>query len=443
VNDFPGRANSGFGAAILKSWEERERSAKQLQQDYQNGVNTIPGLKASVFSPPALPVSGGGLPVSFVITTTGDYEQLVQVADRIMEAAQKSGRFLFVDTDLKFDSPQTVVEVNRDKAAAYGVTMLEIGEALAVMTGGNYVNLINLEGRSYQVIPQTPRRFRLDPEQLGNFYVRSNGDTMIPLSSLITVSDTVTPVTLNRFNQLNSATISGVPMIGLTLGDALDFLKQQAAENLPSGYSVDYSGNSRQYVQEGAALYVTFIFALIIIYLVLAAQYESLRDPLVILVSVPLSVVGALIPLALGVASMNIYSQIGLVTLIGLVSKHGILICEVAREQQEQHGLSRSEAVLVAAELRLRPVLMTTAAMVAGLVPLLYAAGAGAASRFSIAVVIVAGMTIGTLFTLFVLPVIYTFLASDRRGTRDRLQREETALAALENGASSPEAPAP
>lgn len=440
ITGFDGfTASSAIGIGTFVPWSERERSAKELQPVIQANVNKIPGIKGSVFSPPPLPTSGGGFPVSFVIQTTADYEQLVQVTDEIVAAARASGKFLFMDTDVKFDTPQTIIKIDRDKAGSIGVTMQDIGATLALMTGGNYINLINLGGRSYEVIPQVPREFRLRPEQLGTYYVKSTGGEMVPLSSLVEIDQTVEPISLNRFNQLNAVTISAVPMIGLTTGDALEYLAQAAEENLPDGFSVDYAGSSRQYIQEGSALYFVFVFALIIIYLVLAAQYESLRDPLVILVSVPLSVVGALIPLSLGLSSMNIYSQIGLVTLIGLITKHGILICEVAREQQEDFGMSRKEAVEHAAELRLRPILMTTAAMVAGLLPLLFASGAGAASRYSIAIVIVAGLLIGTLFTLFVLPVIYTFLASDRSGHRERVEAEDEAIAALETGDAAPE----
>lgn len=430
ITGFEGRASEGIGIGAFVPWEDRDRTAADLQPVIQQAMDAIPGVRGSVFSPPALPSSGGGAPISFVIQTTADYEQLAQVSQTVLEEAQASGRFLFVDSDLKFDSPQTVIEIDRDQAGALGITMQDIGQTLATMTGGNYINLINLDGRSYQVIPQAPRAARLTPDDLNNYYVTAAGGDVVPLSSLITIRQEVTPVSLNRFNQLNSATISGVPMIGLSLGDALEFLEQSAREAMPEGFAIDYAGESRQFVQEGAALYVVFGFALVVIYLVLAAQYESLRDPLVILVSVPLATVGALIPLALGASTMNIYSQIGLVTLIGLITKHGILICEVARVEQEA-GKSRAEAVEIAAELRLRPVLMTTAAMIAGMIPLLLSSGAGANSRFSIALVITAGLAIGTLFTLFVLPVIYTFVASNRAGHQERVRREDEEIAGL------------
>jgi Cation/multidrug efflux pump len=409
-----GLQSNGFGGMVLKSWEERDRDAKTLTAAFQQVLDGVSGVKASVFPPPALP-GVDGLPVEFVISAITDYRQLNEVQAEIVRRARESGMFAFIDADLKYESPQTKVVIDRDKAAAYGITMQQVGDALATMTGGNYVNLINLQGRSYQVIPQVPREYRLDPRQLGRFHVRAADGTAIPLSSLVSLTHAVQPVSLNQFNQLNSVTIQAFPMPGATLGQALAFLESTAKEVLPQGYTYDFGGQSRQYMQEGNALVLTFVFALVIIFLVLAAQFESFRDPLVIMVSVPLSICGALIPLALGVATMNIYTQVGLVTLIGLITKHGILICEVARERQEQEGLSRMEAVKVAAGLRLRPILMTTAAMVTGLIPLLLASGAGAASRFSIALVIVAGMSIGTLFTLFVLPVIYTLLASDRR----------------------------
>ncbi len=412
INGFPTRAG-GFAATILKPWDERKRGQKELVPVIQAGIDGISGIQGSAFGLPPLPGSDG-LPVQFVITSTANWRVLSEVSQALLGKARQSGMFAYVDLDLKVQSPQTVVEIDRDKAGAYGVTMQAIGEAFATMTGGNYVNLINMDGRSYQVIPQVSRDFRTDPQALGRIHVKTAGGAAIPLSSLVKLSHEVRPVALSQFNQLNSVTLQAFPMPGVSLGTALAFLGQAANEVLPKGMSVDYAGQSRQYYQEGNALMFTFFFALIVIFLVLAAQFESFRDPLVILVSVPLSICGALIPLALGVTSMNIYTQVGLVTLIGLISKHGILICEVAKEKQ-QAGMSRIDAVQAAAQLRLRPILMTTAAMVVGLTPLLIASGAGAASRLSIAIVIVAGMSIGTLFTLFVLPVVYSFVAAERQ----------------------------
>ena len=293
------------------------------------------------------------------------------------------------------------------------------------MVGGNYVNRFDLEGRSYQVIPQVPRADRLTPDDLTRFQVRTRGGAMVPLSTVVSVATGTQPNALTKYNQLSSATFSAVPMPGVAMGDAVAFLEQTAARVLPPGFQHAYLSDSRQYVEEGNQLTITFAFALIVIYLVLAAQFESLRDPLVVLIAVPMSVCGALLPLFLGVASINIYTQVGLVTLIGLIAKNGILMVEFANERQFHDGLTRREAIQQAARIRLRPILMTTAATVAGLLPLLLASGAGAASRFSIGLVIVAGMTIGTLFTLFVLPMVYTFVATDHRPEREAARQEE------------------
>jgi multidrug efflux pump len=293
--------------------------------------------------------------------------------------------------------------------------MRSIGETMALMVGGNFVNRFNFNGRSYEVIPQVPREFRLTPDRLTQYYVRTAGGTAVPLSTVVSLTNDVEPNSLNHYNQLNSATLSAVPMIGVTMGQAVDFLNGLVAEVLPNDFRHDFLSESRQYVSEGSQLAITFIFALIVIYLVLAAQYESIRDPLIILISVPLSICGALIPLFIGLATLNIYTQVGLVTLIGLISKHGILMTAFANEAQRNENLDKRAAIEKAAAVRLRPILMTTAAMVVGLIPLLLATGAGAASRLSIGIVIVAGMSIGTLFTLFVLPTVYTVLAKDHR----------------------------
>ncbi|HEY1795046.1 MAG TPA: efflux RND transporter permease subunit, partial [Stellaceae bacterium] len=328
-----------------------------------------------------------------------------------------------VDSDLAFNQPTVRVDVDRSKASELGITMQQIGNTLALLVGENYVNRFNLQGRSYEVIPQVPRVDRLNTELMSQYYVNSSAGQPVPLSNLVHLTRLTSPNALTQYNQLNSATFQAVPMPGVTQGQAVDFLEQQAAK-LPAGYSHDYLSDSRQYVQEGNQLVYTFIFALIVIFLVLAAQFESLRDPLVILVSVPMSICGALIPLFIGLATMNIYTQVGLVTLIGLISKHGILMVEFANQLQLQEGLDRRHAIQQSARVRLRPILMTTAAMVVGLFPLIIATGAGAASRFSIGVVVVAGMSVGTLFTLFVLPAVYTVLAKDHlaasRSTRAR-----------------------
>ncbi len=406
-----------FAGLLLKPWDERTRTQKQVLAQMSPLFLKVPQAQVQAFSPPALPGSTGGAPLQFVIRTTGDYETLADVAQKLQDAARQSGLFLFTDVDLKFDTPQFEFKVDADKANSMGINMADVGNALATMLGGNYINLFNLYGRSYQVIPQAPREFRLTPDWLTRYQLRTRNGELAPLSAVASVSDEVQPNALTSFQQLNSATLSGVPFPGRTLGEALDFLKVKAKEIFPEGYSYDFGGDSRQYEQEGNALVYVFAFALVVIYLVLAAQYESFRDPLIILIALPTALFGALLPLNvggfLGFASINIYSQIGLVTLIGLISKHGILMVDFANRMQEHGGMSRREAIEHAAAVRLRPILMTTAAMVVGVIPLIVASGAGAASRFNIGLTIFAGMSIGTLFTLFVTPMVYTFLARD------------------------------
>ncbi|MFL5265224.1 MAG: efflux RND transporter permease subunit, partial [Stellaceae bacterium] len=415
--------NLGIAGAILQPWGERSRSAQKLKPLMQQKVSAVEGLNAFVFSLPPLPGSIGGLPIQMVITSTGDYKEIYEAMAKIKDAARKSGLFMVIDSDLDFNQPMIRVSIDRSKANELGVTMQSIGDTLAVLVGENYINRFNLAGRSYEVIPQVPRADRLTPETLTRYYVNSASGQPLPLSNLVSLKTGTEPNALTQYNQLNSATFQAVPMPGVTMGQAVDFLEQQMV-NLPAGFSHDYLSDTRQYVREGNQLTITFIFALIVIFLVLAAQFESLRDPLVILVSVPMSMYGALLPLFFGLATMNIYTQVGLVTLIGLISKHGILMVEFANTLQVRENLDRRRAIERAARVRLRPILMTTAAMVVGLVPLLIATGAGAASRFSIGVVVVAGMSVGTLFTLFVLPAVYTVLAKDHlaaaRSTRVR-----------------------
>jgi multidrug efflux pump len=415
--------NQGIAGVILKPWNERQRSAQQLKPLVQQKVSSVEGLSAFVFSLPSLPATIGGLPIQMVIYSPGDYRTIYLEMEKIKAAARKSGMFIVVDSDLAFNQPVIHVKIDRSKASDLGITMQSIGDTLALLVGENYVNRFNLSGRSYEVIPQVPRSERLSAETLTRYYVKSAAGQPVPLSNLVTLETDTEPNALTQYNQLNSATFQAVPMPGVTTGQAVDFLEQQV-RNLPAGFSHDYLSDTRLYVKEGSQLAVTFVFALIIIFLVLAAQFESLRDPLVILVSVPMSICGAMMPLFFGLATMNIYTQVGLVTLIGLISKHGILMVAFANELQVSHRLDRRRAIEEAARVRLRPILMTTAAMVVGLVPLLTASGAGAASRFSIGVVVVAGMSIGTLFTLFVLPAVYTVLAKNHlaaaQSTRSR-----------------------
>jgi hydrophobe/amphiphile efflux-1 (HAE1) family protein len=424
-----GDVHQGFAGVLLKPWDERTRNHKAVLQDLQPKIAGIAPALALVFSPPALPGSTGGPPVQFVITTTRDFRQLADVLADVEKSARESGMFIFSDSDLRFETPQIEFKIDHDKANRLGISMADIGNSLATLLGGNYVNLFNLYGRSYQVIPQVPREFRLNEDWLTRYQIRTSSGALVPLSNVATVTRTVQPNALTNFQQLNSATLSAVPFPGRTVGEAIDFLKQKAATSFPEGFFYDFQGQSRQFVQEGDTLVYTFIFALIIIFLVLAAQYESFRDPLIILIALPTAMFGALIPLNAGLATINIYTQIGLVTLIGLISKHGILMVDFANKLQEQQGYGRREAIEHAAAIRLRPILMTTAAMVVAMVPLLIAKGAGAASRFDIGVVIAAGMTIGTMFTLFVTPAVYTFLARDHQKAMARARAETASVA--------------
>jgi hydrophobe/amphiphile efflux-1 (HAE1) family protein len=416
VNGYP-NVRAGFAGMILKPWDQRTRNQKQVLAALGPKFLAVPEAQVQAFAPPSLPGSTGGAPMQFVIRTTDDYSTLADVAAKMQDAARGSGLFLFTDVDLKFDTPEYVVSVDADKANRIGVSMADVGAALSTMLGGNYVNLFSLQGRSYQVIPEAPRTFRLSPEWLTRYQLRTSNGDFAPLSAVATVTEKVQPNGLTSFQQLNSATLSGVPFPGRTLGEALDFLKAKSAEVFPAGYSYDFQGDSRQLEQEGNALIFVFAFALIVIYLVLSAQYESFRDPFIILVALPTALFGALLPLniggVMGFATMNIYSEIGLVTLIGLIAKHGILMVDFANNLQESQGLSRHDAIVEAASIRLRPILMTTAAMVVGMVPLILATGAGAQSRFTIGLTIFFGMAIGTMFTLFVTPMVYTFLARD------------------------------
>jgi multidrug efflux pump len=408
--------NQGFGGVILKEWGERDRSAAQIQAELNQKGSGLTGVYAAAFQPPSLPAGSGGLPVQMVIRSSEDFSQIYAQMEKIKGAAWKSGLFAFVDSDLAFDSPEARIVIDRAKAGELGVTMDAISGTLATLVGENYVNRFNYYDRSYDVIAQVPQDRRLTPDSLGRFYVKARSGQLVPLSTVTRIEMHPQANRLPQYNQMNAATLSAILAPGATMGQAVDFLQSQ---QMPAGFEVDWLSDSRQYVYEGNALTVSFGFALVVIFLVLAAQFESFRDPLVILVTVPLAVCGALIPLYLGFTTLNIYTQIGLVTLIGLISKHGILMVSFANEMQHDEGLDRVAAIRKAAAVRMRPVLMTTAAMVAGLIPLLFASGAGASSRFAIGIVVVMGMLIGTMFTLFVLPVVYSFIARDHSAAKD------------------------
>ncbi|HYA76341.1 MAG TPA: efflux RND transporter permease subunit [Burkholderiaceae bacterium] len=403
--------NQGFGGTLLKTWDERSRGATQIQMELQAKWDRVAGARVAAFQFPPLPGSRG-LPVQFVINTTEPFVNLNDIAQAVLEKARASGKFYFVDGDLKIDKPQTTLVVDRDLIGAMGMTGSDIGSALSSALGADYVNYFSISGRSYKVIPQVLQVDRLNPSQVLNYQFRTPSGVNIPVSTVAHLETSVVPETITHFQQLNSVTIGGVNAApGVSQGEALQFLRDAVAEVASPAYSVDYSGPSRQFVKETGGFVITLAFSIIIVFLALAAQYESFRDPIVILVSVPLALFGALIYINL-FSSLNIYSQVGLVTLMGLISKHGILIVQFANELQRA-GRSKFDAVVEAAGVRLRPILMTTAAMVLGVVPLAIASGAGAAGRQAMGWVVFSGLTVGTLFTLFVVPAMYLFLGAE------------------------------
>ena len=412
--------NMGFGGAILKPWSERQRTAQQLQQALMGDAAKIAGLNVVMTTPPPLP-SGGDMPIEFVVRSTADHRQMYEFSQALnafaMGEANTPGQlptFFFADSDLKFDLPQVEIEIDKEKVASMGLNLSEVARDLGSMLGGAYVNRFVNDGRSYRVIPQVERGQRLNAEQLLEYQITGPGGKLIPLGTIATLRETVEPRVLNRFQQLNSVKITGV---GPSIDGALKKLEAKAAEILPPGYSIDYGGESRQLRKEGAALWQAGVLALLLIFLVLAAQFNSFRDPFVILLgSVPLAAVGALLPIFLWKTTLNIYSQIGLITLVGLIAKNGILIVEFANSLQEQ-GVAKLEAIRRAAATRLRPVLMTSAATVFGHIMLIFVSGPGAAARNSIGWVLVVGMAVGTVFTLFVVPAFYVLIAKDHAKT--------------------------
>lgn len=403
--------NQGIGGVLFKPWDERDRSAKELQQVLQQKWNTIAGAHIAAFQFPPLP-GAQGLPLQFVIKTTDSFENLNEVAHKVVSKAQASGMFFFIDSDLKIDKPQATLRVDRDLVSTLGLSQQDVGQSLGAALGGGYVNYFSIDGRSYRVIPQVLQASRLNPEQVLDFYIHAADGTVIPASTVASITHEVVPESINHFQQLNSATVQGVYAPGISQQQVLDFMRATLKEVAPAGYSVDYSGQSRQFMQESGGFVFTMMFAIVIVFLALSIQFNSFRDPVVILVSVPLALMGALLFINVGFTTLNIYTQVGLVTLMGLISKHGILIVQFANDLQLA-GHSKREAIEEAAAIRLRPILMTTAAMVLGVLPLVMASGAGAAGRQSMGIVIFTGLSIGTIFTLFVVPAMYMLLATD------------------------------
>jgi len=409
--------NAVFGGFKMAPWSERDISQFEAQPKLDAELKNVTGLQTAVFPRPSLPGSGGGLPFQFVITTGSSYEQLDQVADELLGKAMQSGNFMFLQKSINFDKPITQVNVDRDRVADLGLSMQDVGQSLSSMLSGGYINRFNMEGRSYKVMPQVDDQFRPSKESLENYHIRAGNGELVPLSSVISFTDKVVPSNRTQFNQQNSLTLQGVVKPGVAMGTAMDYMEATAQDVFPKGFTSDYTGQTRQLATQGSALVVTFFLSLLVIYLVLAAQFESWRDPFIILVSVPMSVAGAMAFIVLGFATMNIYTQVGLITLIGVVSKNGILIVEFANLLQKDRGLSKFDAVVEAAAIRLRPIIMTSLALIFAMVPLLIAVGPGAESRFAIGLTISAGLGIGTLFTIFVLPAFYLLLARDHHGT--------------------------
>jgi multidrug efflux pump len=416
--------SQGLGGILFVPWSERSRSANELQQVLQKKWSTIAGAEVAAFQFPSLP-GAQGLPVQFVITTSEPIENLYQVEQQVLSRAKASGLFWFVDGDLKIDEPQQTIVVNHDMVADLGLTNQQVAAVLGAAMGGGYVNYFTIDGRSYKVIPQVLQKYRLNPSQVLQLHLRAADGSLVQLGTVAHLERETVPESINHFQQLNSATIIGAP--GVSEGAALAFLQKALNEVAPSGYTADYSGQSRQYMEGSNSFLLTFGFALIIVYLALSALFESFRDPVVILVSVPAALFGALLFIDIGVTSLNIYSQVGLVTLLGLISKHGILMVQFANDQQRA-GMPKRAAIVEAAAVRLRPILMTTAAMVLGVLPLVIATGAGAAGRKAMGWVIFTGLSIGTVFTLFIVPAVYLVLAADHE--RQRQQSLEPAMTA-------------
>jgi len=409
------------GGLALKPWDQRHRSIFDVLYEVQAKLAHVAGVEMAAYAPPYLP-GAWGLPIGFVLEGSGSFRDLNEVSDNFLAQARASGLFVYADKDLKIDQPQATIVVDRDKLSTLGLTMADVGNSLNAMLGGNYVGYFSADQRSYKVEPLVSRRFRLNVSQVLNYPIAQVGGISVPLSAVAHIRRSVVPESIAHFQQLNATTISAVPAPGVTQAQAYTYLMSLARRTLPAGYGTDTTGPLRQFVQETGGFLATFALAAVVTYLALAALFESFRDPLIILVSVPMSLAGALLFVWLGVggASMNLFTEVGLVTLMGLISKHGILIVEVANEQQRM-GLSRREAIERACLLRLRPILMTTAAMVLGVLPLVFATGAGAASRYVMGLVIASGLSIGTLFTLFVLPAVYLLLAASHGQTERTL----------------------
>ncbi|EET20764.1 efflux RND transporter permease subunit [Francisella philomiragia] len=418
-------SNVIFGGFIMQPWDKREISQQKAAQIAQAKVTELPGIQTYTYQTPALPGIPRGAPLSLVIQSVNDYEAINEITNKVIDKMMKSGLFVFAQSDLKFDNPVVDISIDREKAGILGITMSDIAKTLGYSYAGGYINYFFLKGYSFQVIPQLARNEMLTQEQLGNIYIRSDEasdlfNSELPLSALVSFKTEGQPLTLNTFQQLNASTISAVMAPGVTQGQAIDYVKNVVRSELPEGFSFNFSGSARQYIENGNTMMVAFAFAIVLIFLALSAQFESFRDSLVILVTIPMAISGALIPLYVGQymgagwASLNIYTQLGLVTLIGLISKQGIMVVEFANHLQKHERMNKYDAIVTSSSQRLRPILMTVSAMVVGVIPLVTSSGAGAISRNCIGVVISSGLVIGAIFSLFVLPVVYMYIASDK-----------------------------
>ena len=411
VIGFDNARHQMFGGFKMPSTDKRARDQKSVQQELQSKLLGITGVQSVAFPRSSLPTPGRGLPIQFVILSPEDEETLDKVADYIIGSSLGSGSFSFLRKSIEFNRPLIKIEVDRSKAGLLGVNMDALGLDLGTLLGGNYVNRFSQKGRSYKVIPQVEQKFRENQDMLNNYYVRSTSDSLVPLSSFASFKETVEPSERLQFQQMNSIIVEGVVSAASNMGEAIKILEQSIKSAPFQNLAWDYAGEARQFKNQSSALIVTFLVSLMIIYLVLAAQFESWVDPLIILTSVPLSLFGALFFASLGFVSLNIYTQVGLITLIGLITKNGILIVEFANRVAKEEGASKREAIEKASVLRLRPILMTTSATIVAMIPLLIAVGPGAESRFQIGLIISTGLGFGTIFTLFVVPVFYLILS--------------------------------
>jgi multidrug efflux pump len=411
-----GQVSDIMAVEVLIPWNKRPNAnATQIQYGLQKKLAQNAGLLLVATQPPSLPTGGMGFPISFQVVSAKSVSEIYPYAIQLMMQANASGLFDMIQPVIFMSRPQLILNIDKAKAGLLGITMESINTTLSTAMSGNYINFFDLQTKGYQVIPQVQRRFRLTPKLIGEMRIATGDGQLVPLSTVISFSETVIPNVYSRFQQQNSIQLDGTMAPGHTVGEGLEFLIQKSKEIFPKEISYDTSGQTRQFVQEGDTLVIAFGLAIIIIFLILSAQFESFRDPIIILISVPMSVFGAMLPIYFGLATINIYTEVGMLTLIGLISKHGILIVQFANDLRKEKGLSKMEAIVEGAGIRLRPILMTTAAMVFGMLPLVFATGAGAVANSNIGMVISCGMLIGTCFTLFVLPAFYMILSGEHK----------------------------